>query len=182
MKFKDIPKQFRQGNWECSYGFKSLVRYINELKEDVDGMGYKLQMNPDFQRGHVWTEEQQSRYIEAVLSNGARQARTIYLNCPDWSRINKKDYHEFVCMDGLQRYTAIEKFYNNQIKAYGHYLNEYEDKDILLREHFFKLNINDLDNRKDVLKWYLQINDGGTPHTKEEIERVKKLYKEELGK
>ena len=45
-----------------------------------------------------------------------------------------------------------------------------------------RLNINSLKSKKDVLKWYLHINDGGTPHTKEEIERVKKLYEKELGK
>ena len=61
-------------------------------------------------------------------------------------------------------------------------VNEIEDKDKMLRIVEMRLNINSLKSKKDVLKWYLQINDGGTPHTKEEIERVKKLYNEELGK
>ena len=55
-------------------------------------------------------------------------------------------------------------------------VNKIEDKDKMLRTVEMRLNINSLKSKKDVLKWYLQINDGGTPHTKEEIERVKKLY------
>ena len=61
-------------------------------------------------------------------------------------------------------------------------VNKTEDKYKMLRRVEMRLNINSLKSKKDVLKWYLQINDGGTPHTKEEIERVKKLYEKELGK
>jgi len=38
-----------------------------------------LQLNPDFQRGHVWIENQQIKYIEYIL-RGGKTARVIYLN------------------------------------------------------------------------------------------------------
>lgn len=38
--------------------------------------------------------------------------------------------------------------------------------------------INDLQYEKDVLQWYIEMNEGGTPHTKEEIQRVKDLLSE----
>lgn len=37
------------------------------------------------------------------------------------------------------------------------------------------LNVNDLKSEREVLQWYIDMNAGGTPHTTEEIERVKKL-------
>ena len=37
------------------------------------------------------------------------------------------------------------------------------------------LNVNDLKSEREVLQWYIDMNVGGTPHTTEEIERVKKL-------
>ena len=37
------------------------------------------------------------------------------------------------------------------------------------------LNVNDLKFEKEVLQWYIDMNAGGTPHTAEEIFRVKKL-------
>lgn len=44
--------------------------------------------------------------------------------------------------------------------------------------HSIKFNINDLMNRKDVLKWYIEMNSGGTVHSKDEIDRVTKLMNE----
>jgi hypothetical protein len=180
MKTKDIPQLITDGNWECDFTLKDLVNRIEEMQ--VDNKRYKktLEMNPDFQRGHVWTEEQQTSFIESLLQGGAKNARVIYLNCPDWNNESNLYYHDFVCVDGLQRYTAIKRFINYEIKAFGLYLNEYEDEEIFHGKSFYmRLNINHLQTRAEVLKWYLQVNDGGTPHTKEEVNKVKKLLEEE---
>ena len=40
------------------------------------------------------------------------------------------------------------------------------------------LNVNDLKTEKEVLQWYVDMNSGGTPHSNEEIERVKKMIRE----
>lgn len=45
----------------------------------------------------------------------------------------------------------------------------------MLNSHTIKLNVNDLKTEREVLQWYIDMNAGGTPHTAEEIERVKKL-------
>ena len=42
-----------------------------------------------------------------------------------------------------------------------------------------KLNINNLKTKKEVLSQYIEMNEGGTPHTKEEIDKVKELLKKE---
>lgn len=55
MKWNEIPKfkEFGMTN-PIDMGFIYYVKFIkNEIAE------YNLQMNPDFQRGHVWTENQQ---------------------------------------------------------------------------------------------------------------------------
>ena len=41
-----------------------------------------------------------------------------------------------------------------------------------------KVNINDLKSKKEVLQWYVDMNAGGTPHTNEEINRIKKMIEE----
>lgn len=61
-KFKDIPQFTSDGCYRCNYPLTSLVKYI---EEEVETMG--LQLNPDFQRGHVWTEEQQIAWLEYHL-------------------------------------------------------------------------------------------------------------------
>lgn len=163
-KFHDIPRLTDSGNWECDFTFKELVKYIErEIKEEG------LNMNPDFQRGHVWTEAQQIAFIEFFL-RGGKTGRVIYLNNPEWNHKNK-DYKEYVCVDGLQRYTAIKRFVNNEIKVFGSYYSEFEDRQTAT----MRLNVNDLQTRKDVLKWYIEFNSGGTVHSEEEINRVKKI-------
>lgn len=48
----------------------------------------------------------------------------------------------------------------------------------MLNSYSLIFHINDLKSKKEVLQWYLDMNAGGTPHTSEEIERVKKMIEE----
>lgn len=171
-KFKDIPAFTRDGSWQCDFDFKYLLEFIDEhIKE------YGLQLNPDFQRGHVWTEKQQIAWLEFFL-RGGKTGRILYFNCSWWQgRKNEGEYNDFVCVDGLQRITAIRRFMNGEISVFESYINEYED-DMSIVRHNIKVNINNLKSEKDVLQWYVDMNAGGTPHTSEEIERVKKMISE----
>ncbi len=177
MKFKDIPQFIETGSWECHYDLDRLVKTIEDWSNGID-TDVKLEINPDFQRGYVWEEYQQIAFIESILKGGAKNARVIYLNNPNWIKYHDRLYRDFVCVDGLQRYTAIKRFINNEIKVFGCYYNEFEDR--LRMKHDMKININDLPTRKDVLQWYIEHNSGGTVHTEEEINRVKTLLEKEI--
>lgn len=168
-KFKDIPQFTRDRNYQCDIDIIRIPRWINYMREDME-----LELNPNFQRGHVWTEEQQIAWLEFFLKGG-KSGNIIYFNCSFWYyNVPDGDYNEFVCVDGLQRLTAICRFINNEIMVFGSYFKEYEDLAILNR-HTLKLIVNNLKTEKEVLQWYIDMNAGGTPHTKEEIDRVKKL-------
>ena len=77
-------------------------------------------------------------------------------------------------MDGLQRITAIMKFQSNGLKVFGLFYDEFEGdpREVTTR---ISIRINDLQYEKDVLQWYIEMNEGGTPHTKDEIQRVKDM-------
>ena len=170
-KFKDIPQFTSDECYQCNYPLTSLVKYI---EEEVETMG--LQLNPDFQRGHVWTEEQQIAWLEYHL-RGGKSGNTIYLNNPFWHNVlppKQTDYTDYVCVDGLQRITAAQKFIHNEIKVFGSYYDEFEDKIRVLPQTMI-LNVNDLKSEKEVLQWYVDMNAGGTPHSSEEIDRVIKM-------
>lgn len=170
MKYSDIPKYTSSGNYNPSMSLDYFVEWLDERISE-DG----LQLNPDFQRGYVWTEEQQIKYIEHLLKEGYT-AKDVYFNQSGWGDTYTG---EFVCVDGLQRITAIQRFLNNEIKVFGLYLNEYEDAKRISRDIRITININNLKTRKEVLKWYIEFNSGGTIHTEEEIQRVIKLMEEE---
>lgn len=167
MKFTDIPQFLtNRANYHVDVGFKYFSKTIQEY---IDELG--LILNPEFQRGHVWTEEQQEKYIEYVLRGGT-SGREIYFNKPSWHCKAKTKYDDFVCVDGLQRITAIMKFQKNKIKVFGLYYNEFDETSTNLT---LSIWINDLQYEKDVLQWYIEMNEGGTPHTKEEIQKVKDM-------
>lgn len=170
MRWEDIPQLTSWGSYEVQYGlFEDFIRHIESEEAE-----YYLELNPDFQRGHVWTEQQQVSYIEYVISGG--KTGTILLNAYDWPQVKKRG--DYVCVDGLQRITAIKKFYHNEIKAFSHYYSEFEGKLPFLK-YSIPVNVNNLKTREEVLKWYIELNSGGTPHTVEEIEKVRDLLRKE---
>lgn len=176
MKFKDIPQLTRDGSYQANIPMRYILNKIKEWEEDDY---YQLQINPKFQRGHVWTEEQQIAYIEFLL-RGGKSAKVIYFNKPSWNVCSSfgYDYDDFVCVDGLQRITAAQRFVHNEIKVFGSYFKEYEDRLRLANDATMILNVNNLKSEKEVLQWYIDMNAGGTPHTSKEIERVKKMIEE----
>lgn len=66
---------------------------------------------------------------------------------------------------------------NGEIPVFGSYINEYEDEMSLTR-NCIKVNVNNLKTKKEVLQWYVDMNAGGTPHTNDEIKRVKNMISE----
>lgn len=167
MKFSDIPQRIRSGSWECNYDLSRLPTVLAQWQAE-DG----LQLNPDFQRGHVWTEAQQIAFVEYVLTGG-QSGLVVYMNKPDWQCRRTTEYNDFVVVDGLQRLTAVSRFVQNEIPAYGYLFNQFKGK--LRMMHDMRINVNCLQTKAQVLTWYLQMNAGGTPHTAEEIERVRAL-------
>lgn len=168
--FKDIPQFTSDGNYQVDY---PLHRFVNFIKDEVAEMG--LILNPEFQRGHVWTEEQQIAWLEYFL-HGGKSGNIIYLNNPSQHTVRNISgkYNEYVCVDGLQRITAAQRFIGNEIKAFDSYFDEYKDTRWLMN-HMISVNVNDLKSEKEVLQWYIDMNAGGTPHTEEEINKVKEL-------
>ena len=170
MQSKDMRTLTRSPNYRINLEWERLqdaiYRYTNV---------YKFDMNPDFQRGHVWTKEQQVKYVEFVLSGG-ESSKDIYCNCPGWMG----DSGQMVLVDGKQRITAALKYINNEIKAFGLYRFEINKRLPSWAE--FIWHVNDLPHKHQVLTWYLEMNSGGTPHTQEELDSVRKLLCEEKNK
>lgn len=176
MKYSDIIPFIRAGSYEVDVSLSSLEKTLEFFEKD-----YGLELNPDFQRGHVWTEAQQVAYLEFLFRGGV-SAKVIYFNSPAFgTRDADSDLPDtVVCVDGLQRLTAAIRFLHNEIKVFGHYFNEFEGSPRVMQG--LRFNVNSLQKKADILQWYIEFNSGGTIHTKEEIERVQKMLEEERRK
>jgi hypothetical protein len=170
VNINDIKKLKSFGNYSVDYPLNHLRDTIDRwVKEDG------LQLNPDFQRGHVWTEEQSIAFVEFILRGG--KTSPMLLNHPGWM---SSFAGKFVCVDGLQRLTALLRFLKNDLPVFGgHYCEDIEKIELLLRGISLNFYINELKTREEVIEWYLELNAGGTPHSKEELDRVAQLLLEE---
>lgn len=78
MHIKNIKPLIGFGTYQTHTSLSSLDRVImNYIEEDG------LILNPDFQRGHVWTEDQQIAYVEFKLKKG-KDPSPILFNHPAW--------------------------------------------------------------------------------------------------
>lgn len=171
MRFSNIPQFTKSAEYTVNIRFSQLLRHVESMIEDDC-----LELNPDFQRGHIWSEEQQSEFVWYFLRGGI-SGRDIYFNCPNWGNGQPTgEYKDFVCVDGLQRLTALTKFLNGEIAANGLFLKDFEGP-LSLFNNTLKFHINDLETREEVITWYLEMNTGGKPHSLEELERVRNLIK-----
>jgi hypothetical protein len=169
MRFTDIPR-IAKPRYSIQVG-------LDLLEESVERyLKRGLVLEPDFQRKHIWTEEQQSAYVEFLLRDGP-SGRDINFNHPKWGHGQAKP-GEFVLVDGLQRLTACRRFLAGEIPAYRSRIREFGDE--LPTSLTLTFNVADLPTRADVLRWYIAINAGGTVHPKSEIERVERLLADEL--
>lgn len=173
-KLADMPRFIHHGNYKVDHQWHDLE---DALENYSDRKSAQLDLDPDFQRGHVWTEAQQIAFVEFKLKGGL-SGNIIFLNCAGWMR----DFRgPFQLVDGKQRLTAVLKFIRNELPIFGRTISEWEDGQRELRRYQFTFYINNLEKRSEVLQWYLDLNTGGTPHTDSEITRVRKLLEVEGG-
>lgn len=173
MQWKDIPQYTREGHYCVDVPLDSVEAHI---KRFADSCEKGLELEPDFQRAHVWSADQQEAFVAHILKGGAGSSE-IRFNCPGWLGNFEGP---IVLVDGLQRLTAVRRFMAGELRVFGHLVHEFEGR--LPLRYGLKFRMNDLATRREVLEWYLQINTGGTPHTDDEIAKVYGLYAEEVAK
>lgn len=172
-RFQDIEPFMSAGRYSTDVSFGELEHELNRYQKE-----YNLDINPDFQREYVWTDEQKTKYVEFILRQG-KSSKEFLFNCQGWM---KSFTRQMVLVDGKQRISACLDFLHNKIPVFGCYYSQFENNNSsLTRNHnySFKFVINDLETRQEVLEWYLQLNSGGTVHTEEDLNKVKKLLEQE---
>lgn len=155
-----------------------------ELVHQVADRGWDL--NPDYQRGHVWSTDRSEKFMGHFLEGG--MVPPIYVQRWDSSKNapphlkdgNWWDYAEVV--DGQQRIRAILAWIEGSILAElsdGRRI-AYKDFDEVERRFLPVLDVYFFDiSRPERLKFYLKLNRSGVFHTDAEIDKVRKLLEDE---
>ena len=142
---------------------------------DLDGEPSPMNLNPDYQRGPVWDEQRQRRFIGHCLEGGRQQPMYVQQDR------TYRDLTEEV-IDGQQRLLAITAFIYGEIP--GEVYHEGQWRELWYRD------FNEVDRRsgrlssrivygdwprEERLRFYLRLNSGGVAHTEEELDRVRAL-------
>jgi hypothetical protein len=180
MSLDDIPPYTGSVKYEVDVSGGYLKKFIADHAHD-----YGLNLDPDFQRGHVWTQENQTRYLEHLLRGGST-SRTIIWNCPSYDPspefpASADAPSEMVIVDGKQRLTAVLRFLDDGVPVFGgRFLSNFDEqsrRQILGASGRLRLHmaVHALQHRHELLQLYIELNEGAIAHTPEEIARVKAL-------
>lgn len=175
MKIADIP-QLIHVNSGVSWDLDGIVPTLDRFKEN-----YGLDLDPDFQRGHVWEMETKVKFVEYILRGGVVQP--IRFNSPAFGGHTHAKHSDLpedvVLVDGKQRLTALMEFMENKFPVFGNvYLKDFDDPALLLRKTSISYQVNKLQTKRELCQWYLEMNEGQVAHTKAELDKVRKMIGE----
>ena len=172
MRYRDIKPFTRLSRYSVNVPWTYLEPWLAEQTEHC-----ALELDPEFQRAHVWDDIKRSRYIEYVLREG-HSSKDIYFNCPNYVGGGGAT-GTMVLVDGKQRFEAVRKYLNNDLPAFGILMKDMDDSLRSLTGPGFLLHINDLQTHTEVLQWYLDLNEGGVAHTEDELSKVRAMLMKE---
>lgn len=163
MRWEDI-ELFPQACYEIDVMWQYLERQIeSEQKQGLD-------LDPDFQRAHVWTDAQRTAYLEYSF-RGGEVGRSIICATSNWQITPTPNY---VLLDGKQRLESVRKFLRDEIEVFGCRFSTFRGNPRLMQFRF-KWRVIECKTRADILRTYLNLNGGGTPHTEEDLAKVRSL-------
>lgn len=166
--YQSLRDMHPRSGGEESLSIRGVMRRFYESKDDV------VNMHPDYQRASVWTDDQCSNFIGFIAEGG--QSPLVWIQ--RWPNYDDE------LVDGLQRVTALRRFYLGEVPmeltdGTRVYLRDFSEADqkMLVGNGGPVLTIKYVkyENRADVLRFYLRLNRGGTVHSDAEIDRVKAL-------
>ena len=181
-RMEALIQPLRSAVYEVDMQWHRFEEYIEDFASDYGG----LQLNPDFQRGHVWTPEQQQHFLENVLRGVITSSGFhIQFNCPNWDNSSYEGDlpRGLQCVDGLQRLTAVSEFMKGNVKPFGMSRSDFEGCRFDFKRNLYRwrVGVHNFERKADLLAHYLALNAGGTPHSPEEIARVRAMQEAAAG-
>ncbi len=134
---------------------------------------FGLNLEPDYQRGYVWTPDDKIKLIDSIFNN-IDIGKFVFIHLDNYSL--PKLYE---ILDGKQRVSTIIDFYEGRFKYKGYWYRDMCNHD---RYHFdmYHISVGNAKRmtKKQIYEYFLKLNTTGRPIDPEHINRVKKLYEE----
>ncbi len=177
-----LVRPLNKARYTVDVGFGYVEKWLADLDRDYGrGSAGGLELDPDYQRGHVWLPEQRSRFMEYLLRGGSANLQ-LQWNHPLWNEQNVVTDlpHQMQLVDGKQRLETIRRFMRGEVLAFGLPVTSFIGTSFdpnRLGTFRISMNVHSITLRAELLKFYLALNEGGVVHTADELARVHKLLK-----
>lgn len=161
-----MPKAFNLGShYQSTMGY-ILVNQSDSVIAPQPGLRRILGFNiPTFQRGLVWSSEQQISFIESAWKGIPLGTYSLNL-LPD----DTGNPLDGLVLDGQQRLNALERYLNDELPVHGYCWSEITDVD----RRFFKTSVHfphyEVISKDEMFlrEYYDLMNFGGVDHKPEE--------------
>jgi hydrogenase maturation factor len=150
------------------------LQYSQRTMGDLFSKAYKfgLNLDPEYQREHVWTIEDKISLIDSIFNN-IDIGKFVYVH------LGYSGEYIYEVLDGKQRIRAILDFYEDRFKYKGKYFSDLSNRD---QDHFdgYSISYAEIQNAtyEQKLKYFLKLNTGGRIMAKEHLEKVQKMLDE----
>lgn len=150
------------------------ISYSNSTLESLYSKKYSfgLNLDPYYQRGLVWTQEQNLALIDSIFKE-VEIGRFLFIDL-DWQGVGK---HSYEVVDGKQRLSAIFDYIENKFSYKGLYYKDLCKIDV---RRFNSLSIvwgtlHSSTTKDELLEVFVRLNTHGVAMDKNHLEKVKRL-------
>lgn len=166
---KEFPKKFSE--LHCTRNTMSFAEIdrmvIYRMADYIQGRNSNPSMIPGFQRPSVWTKEQKAALIRSILRG--LPTGTYYINRSDNSELDD------LLFDGQQRFTAVQEFLDGSfpvtIEGEEFYWYNLPARQLSqVENHLVQIVFTEFDTEEELVKFYIEMNENLSPHSKEEIQ------------
>jgi hypothetical protein len=163
--------------------------FFQYMQRDMSGLlnyyfqRHGIDLEPEYQRGNVWTIEQKRALIDSIFRN-VDIGKIAIIKRP-WGDIPNTPATPklYEMLDGKQRMTALVEYFTGQFDYRGKY---FRDLCLSDQNHFKHYTVavaetNPLTNEQKY-RYFLKLNTTGTPVDEAHMEKVAGMLKEEIEK
>lgn len=171
----NAPEKFlEKDDIRLNYSQRELYSILHYFYSDHMG----VDMEPDYQRELVWTEKQKISLIDSIFRK-IDIGKFTFIKLPYESG---NPYHLEI-LDGKQRIQAIVDFYECRFKYRGKTFNDLHWRDRLHFEHYgISFAETEYITQEQKYRYFLKLNVGGTPMDQKHIDKVFKMWQDEVNK
>ena len=135
---------------------------------------FGINMDPEYQRGYVWTDADKESLLDSVFGN-IDIGKFVLVRLEGEEYDKKKMSYEI--LDGKQRLSTLVDFYENRFPYKGCYFNDLSLEDrYCFKNHHISLAEVDTSDKKTILRHFLMLNQTGRAMDKEHLAKIEKMY------